>query len=110
MSEWRLPTIEELLTLANDTKTKQASIDPEMESNYYWSGTTTKSYASYAWIVDFVKKCDGNGDGWGDKTDSYYVRCVKDIPNGLKWSETSDEKMNWQEAMSYAKNMNKEAT
>ncbi len=43
-------------------------------SNNYWSSTTVASNSSYAWAVSFN---DGN-DGWGDKTYSLFVRCVRD--------------------------------
>ena len=43
-------------------------------SNNYWSSTTNASDSSNAWNVNF-----GNGnDNWNNKSNNYYVRCVRD--------------------------------
>jgi len=95
--DWRLPTKEELgevVTLcggelvtfvANDWKEKE---DKNLEnvlyqeaykaigfdSNAYWSSTTVVGDEYRAWYIYFR-----NGfDNWGSKSNSYYVRCVRD--------------------------------
>ncbi len=98
---WRLPTVKELITLQNS-----ASSDKEMKPYYYWSSSTGEATTSNAWSVCFYK----GFDYWDDKTDSNYVRCVRDTPNGLEWDKTAPFKMTWQEAMDYAEKINKEAT
>ena len=73
--DWRLPTIEELMSIVD--KSRYPTIKKEFKnssSSYYWSSTTYMSYKSYAWVVYF-----GNGDVYNNYKDStYYVRCVRD--------------------------------
>ena len=68
-TDWRLGTQGELKNLYNNkSKLKYFSI------GYYWSSTTYEGSKNRAWIVPF----------WGgvvdddDKSNSYYVRCVRD--------------------------------
>jgi len=75
---WRLPTIQELLSLV-DYSTHNPAINlnyfPDTVSSFYWSSTTYASNTSYAWGVNF-------NDGYGfysNKLNSYYVRAVRDI-------------------------------
>gem|GEM_PF-5136456 len=72
---WRLPTIKELASLADLSRSNPA-IDPIFEqytvSSYYWSSTTSASFTDFAWLVYFSL-------GYGyfdDKSDSRYARCV----------------------------------
>ncbi len=98
MNSWRLPTLEELETLYNESsKTRQ-----EMENCFYWSSITDKYNPSYAWFMDF-----NYGDmGYGGKlTCDNYVRFVKDTKNGLEWSKTIDKRMSWCEANNLLKEM-----
>ena len=54
-SDWRLPTIEELLSLIDRTQRDPAlpAGHPftSVQSNHYWSGSTYAFYTNYAWIV-----------------------------------------------------------
>ena len=75
-SDWYLPNINQLYSIADKTKYKPA-IDPTFQnvvSNYCWSSTTSASGSSNACYVNFG--C-GNGS-WDDKSSYYYVRCVRD--------------------------------
>ncbi len=75
-SDWRLPSKEELETIVDYGK-YSPSIDQtftNVTSSYYWSSTTDASYTSYAWLVSFNYGYTRNDV----KTDSYYVRCVRD--------------------------------
>jgi hypothetical protein len=76
-TNWRLPTIEELETLVNYNAQNPATFTvnfPATVADYYWSASTYVPFTIYAWPVNF-----SFGDGnlyYGDKTNSYYVRCV----------------------------------
>ena len=99
--DWRLPTIQELLTLVDYTKSNPASKLKDTKSNYYWSSTTYFGYTSDAWVVYF-----GNGTQYlRDKSNSFYVRCVRTGKNGLEWSKSSEETMTWDGAIIYAKEL-----
>lgn len=74
-SEWRLPTIQELLTLINYYKYNPATDLPDMVLSYYWSSTTYANYTYYAWFVHF-----GHGyGGCSSKSNFYYVRAVRSL-------------------------------
>jgi len=74
-SDWRLPNINELTSLVDDTK-MDPSINPVFEytaSNYYWSSTTYAGHTYYAWYVNF-----SSGYQYYDYKDgNRYVRCVR---------------------------------
>ena len=44
-------------------------------------------------------------DGSSDKSIKRLVRCVRDGENGLEWSATTKNRMVWNEAIEYAKNL-----
>jgi len=74
---WRLPTIEELASLADPTQSNPdlPSGHPftNVQSGGYWSSTTDVSSISYAWFVNF-----GNGGmDFNGKGDNGYVWCVR---------------------------------
>jgi hypothetical protein len=71
---WRLPTITELESIADQSKyTSIKDIFANTYSFYYWSATTYVFDSDYAWIVSF-----NGGDSYDySKSNSYYVRCVR---------------------------------
>ena len=78
-SDWRLPSIKELLSLV-DLGAMFPSIDDAWFPNTvsssdarYWSSTTSAKYASDVWLVYFT---EGSGS-YFFKSDKYYVRAVR---------------------------------
>ena len=73
--DWRLPNFNELYYIADKSIYNPAlsSVFVNVVSGGYWSSTTHASDSSLAWGVDFL---NGYG-GWGDKSHSYFVRCVR---------------------------------
>ena len=72
-TDWRLPNIEELKTLVDDTISSPESTFPGMPSSYFWSSSSYAFHTDYAWLVGF---------DYGFVTDSYktsksYARCVR---------------------------------
>ena len=101
VSGWRLPTIQELLSLVDYTKHDPAS-NEDISSNGYWSSTTNAYYTDNAWFLNF-----NNGSQYSStKTNNNYVRCVRDTENGLEWSKDAPKEMTWDEAMEYAESLN----
>ncbi len=78
---WRLPTIEELATLVDDTQSNPAlpsghPFDTDaVQSSWYWSSTTNASDATGAWYVNFNS---GNVYDVSYKgSNNFYVWCVR---------------------------------
>ena len=83
--DWRLPTINELLSITDDTKYNPAinkafknvayEINDKGEKSYgwYWSSTKYAVNSSLAWVVGFRN----GGDGWGNGSHRGFVRCVR---------------------------------
>jgi len=78
--DWRLPNIKELESITDDSLYDPA-IDtnyfPDAHAAYYWSSTTRASNSSFAWGVGFH---GGNVSSYvygRNKSDSFYVRCVR---------------------------------
>lgn len=74
--DWRAPTVEELLLLADRTRTSPA-IDtdffPDCKSDWYWSSTPyAPSPGDYAWFVNF---CYGSAS-WHSQSSYGFVRAV----------------------------------
>ena len=77
---WGLPSIEELLTLVDYERFNPATELPGMLSSDYWSSTTIAYNTSHAWSV-----CFNYGHDYSDyKSDSYYVRAVRNGARRLK--------------------------
>ena len=74
--DWRLPTVEELISLIDFNKYRPA-IDtvyfPCTMSSNYWSSTTYAIYTVIAWLVYFLNGYVANYD----KSIAYYVRAVR---------------------------------
>jgi hypothetical protein len=75
-ADWRLPTITELMGIANNGTTNP-SIDtryfPNTEVAYYWSSSPYASNDDRAWVVYFSKGDDANGP----RDDGYRIRLVR---------------------------------
>ena len=74
-TDWRLPTIDELMYIADRGKANPAidSTFQSVVSDWYWSSTTVVGNENNAWVVNF-----GYGNGsWGFKSSDLYVRCVR---------------------------------
>ena len=80
-NDWRLPNINELLSLVDVSKT-DSTIDAVFVNttpDIYWSSTTTAFDSSRVWTVNFavVFVTFGNSVGIANKNSSHYVRCVR---------------------------------
>lgn len=77
-TDWRLPTIQELLSMVDYTRYIPA-IDtnyfPYTASSFYWSSTVYCDLITNVWGVDFY---NGISDYYY-KLSSYYVRAVRNI-------------------------------
>jgi len=76
--DWHLPDFSELYSLA-DLGSCAPTIDtaafPATPSSYFWSSSSTASFSSYAWVVNF-----DTGYVYGgsiDKNSPSYIRCVR---------------------------------
>ena len=75
-SDWRLPNFNELYFIADRSK-RNPAIDSAFQnvvSNNYWSSTTVVGLEYNAWNVYF----NYGDDFWNRKSNSGYVRCVRD--------------------------------
>ena len=75
-SDWRLPDINELLSITDDTRYNPAirSGFENVVSDFYWSSSSGVNDSNYAWFVDFKS----GHDHYNSKDYSNYVRCVRD--------------------------------
>lgn len=73
--DWRLPTLEEAMSLMEPTQKNGALyIDPKFGKQQYWIWTSDRYSASSAWVVDLLS---GGCSSHGDFYSYYYVRAVR---------------------------------
>lgn len=82
-TDWRLPNIRELASLADLSRYNPAintGYFPDTKSDNYWSSSTYANYTGYAWGVYF-----SYGYGYNDLKSyySYYVRAVRGGQSGV---------------------------
>lgn len=72
--QWRLPTVEELLTLVDYTKSEPA-INPvfNCKKSWYWTSTIFAGDSGGAWVVGFSY----GSTGWDLRSYYYFVRPVR---------------------------------
>jgi hypothetical protein len=76
-SDWRLPNIKELNSIAEqacDSPAINASIFPNTQSAYYWSSSPVASDDGRAWVVNFSKGGDVSSF---NKSNDRFVRLVR---------------------------------
>ncbi len=74
-SDWRLPTLEEAMSLMEPGKNKEGLyIDPVFDKEKRWIWTADQSSASVAWVVNFT---NGYCNDLRVGTDAIYVRAVR---------------------------------
>jgi hypothetical protein len=77
-TDWRLPNVNELESLANSEPASLATwLNAQgfsnVQADYYWSSTTYAGNTTFAWVVYF-----GDGFVYYDlKSSPHYVRCVR---------------------------------
>lgn len=102
--KWRLPTIQELLSVVDYTKCNPSTNIKGIKSEYYWSSSPITSDSPSVWIVNFYYGYSYDGN----KSDSSYVRLCKTLQDGsLEWAkEDAPAEMTWCEAIEYAESLN----
>lgn len=104
--DWRLPTMQELLTLVDYTKTSPASL---IRDNMYcdrtiWTSTVGAYQPKTHWAIQFSY---GASNIFFDRS-KFNVRCVRNNNNNnnsLQWTRVSYNAMTFQEAKKYAKKL-----
>jgi len=122
-SDWRLPTIKELVNIVNYgiESTINTSYFPNTQQKFYWSSTT---YAHYKDTVHGVYFDTGEYFLVEDKNDTNFVRAVRggqsqptfvnngngtvtDTSTGLTWQQAgSSNEMTWDQALAYCEGLN----
>ena len=78
--KWRLPTIQELLTLVDYTRSEPAidtTIFTNVNSSYYWSASSYAYNSDDAWYVNF-------SDGYSSNNYKNYGKYVRLVREGDK--------------------------
>ncbi|KYJ86647.1 DUF1566 domain-containing protein [Sulfurovum riftiae] len=76
-NDWRLPNINELISITDYEKTNNITVDAfnYTRSRYFWSSTTVNNSTKNAWAIDF-----GVGhSNTAHKSYSNYIRCVRTV-------------------------------
>ncbi len=78
-SDWRLPTLEEAMSLMESTeKSGGLNIDPMFDNTQRWIWTSDMNSVSLAWLVNFVSgNCYTYVNDYFDFTSGGYVRSVR---------------------------------
>ena len=116
---WRLPTIEELLTIVDKGSEESVIFNIFKNNNnyYYWS---INELTHVAYTMDFSK----GENGFNGKAGLLNVRCVrgeqhaypqmsrdesneiiKDMTNGLMWQDNETVQKDWENAIDYCENL-----
>jgi hypothetical protein len=76
-SNWRLPNINELNTIIDDSKANpsMSEVFGKPLSARYWSSTTAEQNKAYAWHFDF----SDSSEDYTSKTSTLNIRCVREI-------------------------------
>ncbi|CAK0780916.1 hypothetical protein CCP4SC76_7640008 [Gammaproteobacteria bacterium] len=72
-NDWRVPTIQEILSLVDYTKYEPASTFPNMPSSVFWSSAPYAGHSGHAWVVGFY---GGNAYGYA-RSSGLAVRLVR---------------------------------
>ncbi len=75
-ADWRLPTIQELLSIVDYERASGPTINPvfECDASWYWTSTPVASSPSdYAWVVSF----NLGYSSWYDQSGEGFVRAVR---------------------------------
>jgi hypothetical protein len=75
-SGWRLPSIKELHTLVDETRTLpaiDASVFPSTPPTFFWTASRVASFNQYLWAVNFSE----GTDAWFTEETLRFVRCVR---------------------------------
>ncbi len=78
-NDWRLPTLEEAMSLMEPTeKSGGLSIDPVFDNTQRWIWTSDTNNVSLAWLVNFISgNCYTYPNDYFDFTSGGYVRAVR---------------------------------
>lgn len=74
-SGWRVPTMIELKAIYDNKTTLQNNGCASFISDWYWSSSVCSGNSNCRCLVDFYNR----SFSWANTTNSYYVRCVRDM-------------------------------